>query len=404
MISLIVAIGPDKVMATKTGLPWNIHDDMVHFRNYTKGKTVIMGKTTYLTLGKPLPNRTNIVVCNDDPSFKPEGVIVRDNLFDVLKEYKNKDEELVVIGGAMIYKLALPYCDKLIISHIKKHYDGVLFFPDFEDKFYVESWDEYDEFTVKYYYRKKKLNIFHGIRKLGLPILRLGGFLLFNYPKMKRYGKHPEKYPLEKRYEYQWKIYERITKACRIHIHYEGIENMPEDSFFMVSNHQGFFDPFIAAKFKNNHFVSIAKEVIADFPFVGWVAKSTNTIFLHREDLREALRVNKEAVKLMEEGRSIWMSCEGTRTKRLDKGMNPFKPGSVKPAYMAKKTIVPLVLDDTWKAFDPETKGRMDMFVKVLKPIPYEEYCNLTTKECADMLHDLIEKEMLEHRKKGYDL
>ena len=76
-------------------------------------------------------------------------------LFATLKQYKDKDEELVVCGGATIYKLALPYVDKLVISEIKKEYNGDAFFPNFEDKFELVNEEEHEEFVVKTYLSKK---------------------------------------------------------------------------------------------------------------------------------------------------------------------------------------------------------------------------------------------------------
>lgn len=156
MISLIVAISPNYVIGKDNKIPWNIKEDMIHFKNYTLGKTVLMGKNTFLSIKKALPNRTNIVVCNDDISFKADNIILRKDLNEVLNEYKNSNEELVVIGGGSIYKYALPFCDKLVISWIKKEYEGDTYFPHFEDDFIVEKEEEFDKFVVKYYRRRNE--------------------------------------------------------------------------------------------------------------------------------------------------------------------------------------------------------------------------------------------------------
>ena len=76
-------------------------------------------------------------------------------MFTTLNEYKEKDDELVVCGGATIYKLALPYVDKLVISEIKNEYVGDAYFPDFEDKFDLISSEDKGEFVVKTYLSKK---------------------------------------------------------------------------------------------------------------------------------------------------------------------------------------------------------------------------------------------------------
>lgn len=156
MNTIIVACTKNKVIGIDNRIPWHISEDFKHFKNYTLNKTIIMGKNTYFSIGKPLPQRQTIVACNDQVlAINEPSVKVVDNLFDVLKKYQNTQDELVVCGGAMIYKLALPYVDKLIISEIKKEYDGDTFFPKFEDNFELISCDERTEFIIKTYQRKK---------------------------------------------------------------------------------------------------------------------------------------------------------------------------------------------------------------------------------------------------------
>ena len=152
MISLIVAYGKNnKVIGINNQIPWHIKEDFIHFKNYTSNKTIIMGEQTFLSIGKPLPNRKTIVATTKDFKYEHEDVTITNDLFKTLKEYKNKDEELVVCGGATIYKLALPYVDKMVISEVKKEYQGDAYFPDFEDKFILVSEEEKEEFVIKTY-------------------------------------------------------------------------------------------------------------------------------------------------------------------------------------------------------------------------------------------------------------
>lgn len=152
MISLIVAYSKNnKVIGINNQIPWYIKEDFVHFKNYTSSKTIIMGEQTFYSIGKPLPNRKTIVATLGDFSYDHPDVSVTKDLFTTLKQYKNTDEELVVCGGATIYKLALPYVDKLVISELKKQYEGDARFPDFEDKFELEYVEEREEFYIKTY-------------------------------------------------------------------------------------------------------------------------------------------------------------------------------------------------------------------------------------------------------------
>ena len=136
MISLIVAYSKDnKVIGKDNKIPWHIKEDFIHFRNYTTNKTIIMGEQTFISIGKPLPNRKTIIATLTDFQYDHEDVTITHNLFETLKKYQNSKEELVVCGGATIYKLSLPYVDKLIISELKETYQGDTYFPDFEDNF-----------------------------------------------------------------------------------------------------------------------------------------------------------------------------------------------------------------------------------------------------------------------------
>ena len=156
MISLIVAYSKNnKVIGINNQIPWHIKEDFIHFKNYTTNKTIIMGEQTFYSIGKPLPNRKTIVATIKDFKYDHEDVTVTNDLFATLKEYKEKDEELVVCGGATIYKLALPYVDKMIISEVKKSYEGDAFFPSFEENFKLESTEEKEEFIIKIYRRCK---------------------------------------------------------------------------------------------------------------------------------------------------------------------------------------------------------------------------------------------------------
>lgn len=155
MISLIVACTKSRVIGIQNRIPWHIKEDFRHFKNYTLGKTILMGKNTYFSIGKPLPGRKTIVVCNDEAlTIQHENVKVESDLFSVLNQYKNTSEELVVCGGAMIYQLSLPYVDKLIISEVKKEYEGDAYFCPFENEFICTSQTEYEEFIVKIYERR----------------------------------------------------------------------------------------------------------------------------------------------------------------------------------------------------------------------------------------------------------
>jgi dihydrofolate reductase len=135
MISLIAAIGKNNELGKKNKLLWDLPADMKHFRDTTKGCTVIMGQKTFESIGNPLPNRRNIVLTQDD-SFQPQGVEIAhslDELFKLLEKTLNKDKEIFIIGGGQIYKLFIEKADKLYITHVNAEFpDADTFFPEID--------------------------------------------------------------------------------------------------------------------------------------------------------------------------------------------------------------------------------------------------------------------------------
>ena len=117
MISLIAAIGKNNELGKKNALLWNLPADMRHFRETTKGHTVIMGQKTFESIGRPLLNRRNIVVTRND-NFQAEGVEISKSLENILESFKNSEEEVFVIGGGQIYKQSINKADKLYITHV----------------------------------------------------------------------------------------------------------------------------------------------------------------------------------------------------------------------------------------------------------------------------------------------
>lgn len=132
MIRIIVAMDDNQLIGKEdsiNGMPWINKEDLKHFKATTLNKTIVMGSKTYKAIGRPLPSRHTIVVTR--AGIEDDRVEIRDDLIDVIKEYKDKDEDLYISGGASIYKQALPYTDELYISRIPGTYTGETYFPDF---------------------------------------------------------------------------------------------------------------------------------------------------------------------------------------------------------------------------------------------------------------------------------
>jgi len=140
-ISMIAALARNGTIGKANDLPWHLPDDMKYFMNTTKGHHVIMGRKNYESLPekfRPLPNRTSIVVTRQR-DYKAHGCTVVHQLEDGIKmAEKNGEGELFIIGGSEIYKLAMPFADKLYLTEIEADVEGDTFFPFYKK----ESWQE----------------------------------------------------------------------------------------------------------------------------------------------------------------------------------------------------------------------------------------------------------------------
>ncbi len=126
MVSIIVAIAENGVIGDNNSLLWHIREDMVRFRTLTTSHPVIMGRKTYESIGKPLPNRTNVVVSRTVSAI--EGCIVTDSLEKAIGMFPPQ-EEIFIIGGAQIYRQAMDLADRLYLTIVHRPYEGDTSFP-----------------------------------------------------------------------------------------------------------------------------------------------------------------------------------------------------------------------------------------------------------------------------------
>lgn len=144
ILSLIAAIARDtRVIGLHGEMPWYLNADLIRFKQLTTGYPVIMGRKTHESIGRPLPNRPNIVL-TANPEFHAEGCIVVPNLDSafieaegLLEKEAYPDNEIFVIGGEQVYKDTLPYADRLYLTIVDYHGDGDAFFPEYEEGFEI---------------------------------------------------------------------------------------------------------------------------------------------------------------------------------------------------------------------------------------------------------------------------
>ncbi len=125
-IAFVVAFDRKKVIGKDGRLPWRLPDDMKHVRELTIGKPLIMGRRTYESIGRPLPQRTNIVLTRD-PAFRPEGVIVARTTDEALA-IAGDAPEVIVFGGAEIFRQFLPKADRIYLTEVDADVGGDTYF------------------------------------------------------------------------------------------------------------------------------------------------------------------------------------------------------------------------------------------------------------------------------------
>ncbi|GAB3260871.1 dihydrofolate reductase [Nocardioides dilutus] len=144
-VTLIAAVARNGVIGAEGGIPWHLPEDFAHFKATTLGHTLLMGRATYDSIGRPLPGRTTIVLTRDR-DWSADGVLVAHTLEEALAMTEG---DVFVAGGAAVYEAALPYADAQVISEIDQEPAGDTFYPEFDRTEWVETGRvPHDGFTV----------------------------------------------------------------------------------------------------------------------------------------------------------------------------------------------------------------------------------------------------------------
>lgn len=144
----IAAMSENRVIGNGPDIPWHIPDDFKWFKQKTTGQIVVMGRTTFESIGKPLPNRTTIVLSRS--GFRWPGVRTVTGLDEI--DVNADERDVFICGGAQVYTIALPSCSDLYLTHVKRVADGDVFFPPFEHLFDTgELVTEHPEFRIVHY-------------------------------------------------------------------------------------------------------------------------------------------------------------------------------------------------------------------------------------------------------------
>ena len=152
--SAIVAHDINRVIGGDNKLLWNIPEDLKRFKEITSNSPIIMGRKTFESIGRPLPNRINIILTRDK-EFKTEGCFVYNDMNEIISDYSDNGE-VFIIGGGEIYKLFFPYINRLYITVVEGEYVGDTVFPVYtKDNWDMFFSDKLDGFRYETWKRKK---------------------------------------------------------------------------------------------------------------------------------------------------------------------------------------------------------------------------------------------------------
>lgn len=139
MIIIIAAAAENNALGKDNELVWHLPDDFKRFKQLTSGHHIIMGRKTFESFPKPLPNRTHIIITRQK-NYAPENCIVVDNIKDAISKAP-QNEDVFIIGGGEIYNLALPYSDKIEVTRVHGTFEADTFFPEIN----TDEWELVNE-------------------------------------------------------------------------------------------------------------------------------------------------------------------------------------------------------------------------------------------------------------------
>lgn len=153
MIAIIAAYDKNRLIGKEGGMPWYIPGELKRFRRLTKNNVVIMGRKTYLSLGKPLADRVNIVISRNE-NFTADGCYTAGSITGAIAMARLfwPDKDIFIGGGAQIYSQTIEMADVLYITEIQRRFEGDTYFPDFDESMFTKKIESHHQSTVPYTY------------------------------------------------------------------------------------------------------------------------------------------------------------------------------------------------------------------------------------------------------------
>ena len=224
--------------------------------------------------------------------------------------------------------------------------------------------------------------------------------ILFAYPKIRRYAKNKDKYPLKERYEYAKKLINIAFKSLDTEIIVEGFEKVdPNETYLFVGNHQSFMDALAMISVFDEPMSFVTKIESKKYPFAGKVCEFIDAIFFDRDNIKDSVRMIKDCKVKLNNNTNVVIFPEGTRSKDENHMPGEYKAGALKSAYDTSKRIVVLMLDGSYKVLSRKYKGKQVIRVKVLEIIGTDVYKKMNTSQLSEYIRKITEENIIENRK-----
>lgn len=158
MLAFIVAMDQNNAIGFENQMPWYLPNDFKYFKTKTTGHTIVMGRKTFESIGRVLPNRKHIVLSRHSDDFPEEVEVVRD-VEEIIHRFKDAEEEVFIIGGGHIFETCMPYADRLYVTRIEETFAGDVYFPTIDQAEWEETSSEkglkdernpYDYYFIQY--------------------------------------------------------------------------------------------------------------------------------------------------------------------------------------------------------------------------------------------------------------
>ncbi len=235
--------------------------------------------------------------------------------------------------------------------------------------------------------------MWHYIKAALLTVWRI---IVVYYFKIKRYIKHLNRYPFEKRYKTCANLFDKVIKNLNGIIHIEGKENIPNGTCYFIANHQSFLDPLvIIAALKDKPMSAVAKIEVKKMPFVPAFFQAIEGLFIDRNDLKQTFKQMMKVQEDLEQKNKSWLIFpEGKRLTDPKMNVDEFHHGTFRPAIKSHTPIVPITIYGSYRLLllKPNYK-KYPIYLKIDKPI-YPDEANLNSEQLAQLTHDMIESNL----------